>query len=237
MQNIVPWPYQLRAGHSKNPAEGACIMDAINWLMHGRHGDHPLCVDPIFVPFCTTGNDSMPDDIRQKFLLRAHLLAGSIDPETRDARLRIIILGAVRIFLPMALDAAALCDEAKTLRDLPDDISYEEMKQAAAKASLAAKAVVETATTNAGAWAVVAATDAEAAASWATTNAGTTGAWAGSAARATSLALRSVAPVEIVWDKYFEVLDEALNAGKTGEQWSATQIEIAVSKYKKAIHA
>jgi len=98
MQNILTWPYKLRAGHSKNPAEGACIMDAINWLVHGEHGDHPPCVDPIFIEFCIGGNDNMPDNMRQKFLLRAHLLAGSNDPETRGARTKILVLSALRIF-------------------------------------------------------------------------------------------------------------------------------------------
>jgi len=224
MQNIVPWPYRLRKGHSSNPAEGACIMDAINWLAHGRHGDRPQCVDPILRGFCIQGNDWMPDDIRQKFLLRAHLLAGSNDPETRSARLRILVLGAVRIFLPMALDAAGagFCDEAKKLRDLPDDVSYEEMKQIAAKT----RKRCTSRTVEAASWAARAA-------SWAAKEAARTGRTSRAAA-ATAVCASIIGASTIVWDKYFEVLDVALAAGKTGEPWSACDIDIGVMKYKKA---
>lgn len=32
------WTYNLSRGHSADPSGGACAMDAVNWLVHGKHG-------------------------------------------------------------------------------------------------------------------------------------------------------------------------------------------------------
>ena len=64
----VTWPYVLRRGHSDNPADGACAMDALNWLAHGEHGDAPECAAPCIRDFVIPGNDAMPHDHRQRLL-------------------------------------------------------------------------------------------------------------------------------------------------------------------------
>ena len=159
---IITWPYRLRAGHSPTPAQGACIMDAINWLMHGEHGDAPPCVAPPLRGYCIPGNDAMPDNVRQRFLPFAHRLAGSASPEHDAARVRVLVLGAVRVFASRALDAEGLTQEAARLRALPDDATYEEMRAAAARAAARAAAYAAYAAARAAADAAAYAADAAA---------------------------------------------------------------------------
>ena len=123
-QQIITWPYRLRRGHSTTPEHGACVNDAVNWLAHGEHGDHPPCMCPVLANYNIVGNDAMPNDIRQRFLPRIHLMAGSYDPPAEARRLRILVLGAVRVFAPLALDAIGLTAHASELRGLPDDVSF-----------------------------------------------------------------------------------------------------------------
>lgn len=129
--NVVTWPYVLRRGHSDNPAEGACAMDAVNWLVHGKHGDAPECACSVIASYVIRGNDGMPDDTRQRLLPYLHRIAGSKSPEHQAARTQILTLGALRVFAPSALDAAGLHRHAARLRALPDDV---DMAAAAAAA-------------------------------------------------------------------------------------------------------
>src|SRR4051812_11422479 len=94
MNGIITWPYHLRRGHSDNPAEGACAMDAVNWLVHGKHGDAPECACPVIAAYVVRGNDSMPDDTRQRLLPYLFRIAGSRSEEHQAARARILVLGA-----------------------------------------------------------------------------------------------------------------------------------------------
>ena len=148
MQDLLTWPYVLRAGHSDNPAHGACAMDAVNWLVHGEHGDAPECACPVIRAYVIRGNDSMPDDVRQRLLPYLHRIAGSRSASHEGARVRVLQLAALRVFAPRALDAAGLHDHAQRLRDLPDDV---DMKAAAAAAERAATWAAERAA--AAAWA------------------------------------------------------------------------------------
>src|SRR5437899_1834786 len=108
VQQIVTWPYTLRRGHSSNPAEGSCAMDAVNWLVHGKHGDAPECACPVISQYVIAGNDAMPDDVRQRLLPYLHRIAGSRSAKHEAVRLRILVLAAARIFVPLALVKAGL---------------------------------------------------------------------------------------------------------------------------------
>ena len=120
---MITWPYILRAGHSDTPDGGACAMDAVNWLVHGKHGDEPKCACPIITAFVISGNDAMPDDVRQRLLPYLHRIAGSISSDHEAARVRVLWLAAVRVFAPMGLDVARMHGAATLLRALPDDVS------------------------------------------------------------------------------------------------------------------
>jgi hypothetical protein len=232
-QNIITWPYVLRKGHSDNPAGGACAMDAVNWLAHGKHGDRPECACPVIGAYVIAGNDGMPDDVRQRLLAYLPSIAGSRSAEHEAARLRVLVLGAVRVFAPMALDKAGLSEHASRLRAMPADASYQDMRAAAAEA--AAEAATRAARAAAAEAAAEAAAAAARAAAWAARAAAA--AWAARAAaaeaEAEAAATRAArAARAAAWDSYFTVLDAALAAGPQGDPWSADVVDAGVSLYR-----
>jgi len=222
----ITWPYRLRRGHSDDPAKGACAMDALNWLVHGRHGDAPECACPVVASYVIKGNDTMPDDVRQRLLVYLPRIAGSRSAEHEAIRVRVFVLAAARVFAPIALDAAGLHDHAARLRALPDDADYKTIY--AASASYAADAASDAATRAARA-------AAHAAASRAAANAYDAAAHA--AAQAAAYATRAAAnayDAAALWQPYFAVLDAALNAGPQGEPWSADVVARGTAAYVAA---
>ena len=107
MKQIVTWPYFLRRGHSEDPSKGACAMDAINWLVHGVHGDHPACASPAISSFVMKGDDSMPDDTRQRLLAFLPRIAGSRSEAHEEARVAIMVIAAQRWAVVAATEVAA----------------------------------------------------------------------------------------------------------------------------------
>ena len=220
MSQFITWPYYLLRGHSNNPSQGACAMDAVNWLVHGQHGDAPACACPAIRHFVTRGNDAMPDDARQRLLPYLHRIAGSLSPEHEGARERVMWLGAVRVFGPRALDAAGLHDHAQGLRSLPDDVTKEAAVLAADGAAwAAAQAWTQTGKEKAVRWAM------EAAEMAARTP------YAGMALPALAVGAADAANA---WEDYFQVLDAALNAGPQGEPWSANTLAVGLMAYQNA---
>jgi membrane protein involved in colicin uptake len=141
-------------------------MDAVNWLVHGKHGDAPECAAPCIRDFVIPGNDAMPHDHRQRLLPYLHRIAGSRSPAHEPARVRILQLAAVRIFAPRAFDAAGLHDHAARLRSLPDDVSREVAAAEVRAAEVEAEAAVVWAVANAAQAAQAAARAAARAAAW-----------------------------------------------------------------------
>ena len=236
------WPYTLRRGHSNAPAEGACAMDAVNWLVHGKHGDTPECACPVIGAYVIAGNDAMPDDVRQKLLPYLHRIAGSRSKNHQWARARALVLGAVRVVAPMALDAAGLSEHAAFLRSLPDDVPLDAAGIAAWEAMNAAREARERASFGCAYLTdemVVAtgAREASACATDAAERAAVTKAAKGSAAskakgfsEAATLAAYAASEMQ-AWDPYFTVLDDALSAGPQGGPWSAHAVAVAVEAF------
>ena len=201
-------------------------MDAVNWLVHGKHGGHPECSCPVIATFVRSGNDAMPDVVRQRLLSYLHRIAGSRSSEHEAARVRVFWLASVRVFAPMALDEVGLRSQANILRELHDDVSVED---AASAASAAAAAAEE----NSAASEAAAAKAADSAAEVAATSAARKAAWAATAAADAAVwAARTSSKAGSVWDAYFAVLDEALNAGPQGEPWSADTLRSGVGLYQ-----
>jgi hypothetical protein len=71
------WPYKLTHGHSADPVNGACVLDAVNWLVHGEHGDAPPCVCPVIAGTAIWLNDSFNDEQRQRLIPFMPRIAGS----------------------------------------------------------------------------------------------------------------------------------------------------------------
>lgn len=159
------WTYTLRRGHGNDPGNGACAMDAINWLVHGKHGDQPECACPVVGRYVIGLNDAMPDDQRQRLLPYLHRIAGSRSPAHEQVRAEILARGAVRVLAPLALDAAGLTAEAARLRALSADCMMQTTEEAAkaAKAAGTRETAAAARAANAAAWAANAA---KAAAAW-----------------------------------------------------------------------
>lgn len=73
------WPFQLRRGASKNPRDGACLLDAVSWFEYGCLGDHPPCVSPVLAMIGQAANDWSEADDRQALRRFIPLLPGTID--------------------------------------------------------------------------------------------------------------------------------------------------------------
>ena len=251
-KSIITWPYELRRGHSDNPAEGACAMDAVNWLVHGKHGDAPECACPVIATYVTRGNDDMPDDVRQRLLDYLPRIAGSRSPEHEAARMRVMMLGALRVFAPRALDAAGSHEYAAKLRALPDTVHYDDLQTE----KIATWLAVQVADTRwKAAWTLTKATQAAAdtltaltalkaahaaltaaldAADAVTERADPMTARIDSMAAAGQIAMAAegtLGPMKTRWNDYFIVLDDALSAGPQGEPWSADVIDAGAELY------
>lgn len=231
MSNLVTWPYVLRMGHTDTPENGACAMAAVSWLKHGIHSDAPPCASPVIGAFVISGNDGMLNDIRQKLLPYLHRIADSVSPEHEAIRLRIIVLGALRVFTPVALDKAGLHEHAEKLRALPDDVDFK-IARIAANAALDAGSAVG-ATDDDGFSVVSIATAALTAAEYAASVA-VHAEYAAEVAAEGAGCAASAAEDAGSWDEYFAVLDQALNAGPQGDPWSADVMQDATALYQSA---
>jgi len=138
-----------------SPETGACWMSALNFYTDENAlvnwSDQPRCVCGTIRPLAITHNDMCESDEERERLIGPHLFApvgtAGVSAEVRLARVRKIALAAVRVFAPIALDAAGLTAEAARLRALPDDASYDELRDAAnnAAADYAADAAAKSA--------------------------------------------------------------------------------------------
>jgi hypothetical protein len=84
------WKFELTMGHSPDPRNGACVVDATSWFHSGTLDDHPQCVCPVLAAFCRPINDGLNDQDRQKLKAFIPRLAGSHDPEAMKARAEFI---------------------------------------------------------------------------------------------------------------------------------------------------
>jgi hypothetical protein len=227
MANLaVAWSYPQRRDQCADPADGACAMNAVNWLVHEKRGDAPESVCPVIAFFTIVGGDAMPDGVRQGLLPFLPRMAGSRSWDSEPARVRIVVLAALRIFAPRALDAVSLAEWATRLRALPDDIDWHDAQQAgrAALAALEERSDAPRSALAALAMAVMAtaeAAEAESARSlgpsiWAAARAARKATPAAGAAIASALSAQAANAL----DQYLVTLDAVLNAGPQGTPWT-----------------
>ncbi len=233
--STLAWPYRLTAGHSNDPARGACAMDAVNWLVHGKHGDQPKCACPVIGRFVIGGNDTMPADTRQQLLRYLHRIAGSRSAAHIDARLRIMILAAVRVFLPARLETSEIITfrhAGDRLRGIDDRAGYPEMLDAMPQGfmrlgwySMAIEHGLK----------VLNPTERIALAlTWASDLPTRPTRKRATDARYIA-ALCGEQPERLTnWSYWFTVLDAALNAGPQGEPWSADVAAEGLRRYATA---
>lgn len=111
------WRFDLRQGSSSSPATGACLYDAISWFEYGELGDHPACSCDVIAAYGRGMNDILPDAERQRLKAYIPRLIGNVDPEARLARAEYLAWRSIRVFAPLALDAAGFPDAAERLRN------------------------------------------------------------------------------------------------------------------------
>lgn len=116
------WKFALRRGNSHDPRNGACLLDAVSWLEYGTLGDHPPCVCPVIAAFGRGINDAMSDAGRQRLRVFIPRLVGTVDPGAERERAEYLAWQAIRVFAPLALDAAGLSAEAEKLRSFDGDL-------------------------------------------------------------------------------------------------------------------
>ena len=214
------WQFPLRKGNSKNPREGACLLDAVSWFEYGGLGDHPPCVCETLAAPGRIINDLLPDDRRQELRVLIPRLVGTEGDGFAQARAAAAAWRAIRVFAPLALDAAGLHIEATSLRNFSGTLmeatkAAEEAAQVAAEEAMAAAQVAMAAAEEA---AQVAAEEAMAAAEeaawapWAAVVAAKDATWAPWAAeKAARAANTDVTPV---YDAAISAMVEACEIGK-----------------------
>jgi hypothetical protein len=127
------WQFNLRKGNSPDPTQGACLLDAVSWFEYGTIGDRPPCVCPVIAAFARGINDVMSDGERQRLKAFLPRLPGTVDPDREQARAEYLAWQAIRVFVPLALDAAGLHQHGQTLREFSGAL-----EQAASAAAAAA---------------------------------------------------------------------------------------------------
>jgi len=200
------WKFDLRKGNSDDPREGACLLDAVSWLEYGTLGDHPACVCPVIAAFGRGINDAMSDEGRQRLKLYIPRLVGTVDPAHEQERAEYLAWQAIRVFAPIALDAAGLHEHASHLRNFAGSLE-------AAAAAAADAAAAEAAW--AAAWAAAAAAEA---------------AWAAAAAEAARTAARTAAAE----DAMLAALDGVLAIGRQAEPIEPARFATAVRLFEAA---
>ncbi len=223
--NNLSWPYVLRKGHSNTPSSGACALDAINWLVHGKHGDEPECVDPIIANFVICANDNMDDVTRQKLVPFLHRIAGSRYPNNDSPliRERIMIMATIKAASRAAFNLG-MNEESRELNTISFDTPYYDITPIINKIrNTSHHIVIPISKNNDKDWDyynVISLTNR--AVHFATE------------AQFNKIGSYCAAALAYNCDDLFIALNDILNAGPQGEPWSADQIEIGLELYQNA---
>ncbi len=111
--------YMLGYGTHATPDEGRCAMEWVSYLAGEPHSDEPACVSRVLRAFCTSLNDSLADEPRQR--LRPYLARtiGTADDGLDETRSWATMDWLVRTYVPTWLAAAGLYQPAQELMSLP----------------------------------------------------------------------------------------------------------------------
>jgi hypothetical protein len=208
---------KLCRGLGTEGKEGCWMALAASIMGQNQWTDNADCVDEPIRQLCITINDALSDKARNQILLHLHGLSPTLprvfdpmntagDPDASERRRYILIDAAVRVWVPLALDATGDSDliaHATTLRGLPEIVD-EDARRAANAAATAAYYAAK-ANANAAATAAYYAAKANADAAYATTYA--TNAAANAAANAAD------ARDQFITDHVLPVLDRMILSG------------------------
>ncbi|MGA2924719.1 MAG: hypothetical protein ABSG43_01805 [Solirubrobacteraceae bacterium] len=110
--------YKLAYGTHATPEQGRCAMEWVSHLAGEPHSDQPRCVSPVLRAFCTTLNDSLDDEPRQRLRLYLARTIGTADDPLDEARSWMALDWLIRTYAPAWLVAARLYRPAHRLATL-----------------------------------------------------------------------------------------------------------------------
>jgi hypothetical protein len=108
--------FNLAKGNHKRAADGVCLMEAVAWMEGEKHSDKPECACPVIGRFAIGINDRLPDEWRQRLVPFIPRLVGTRSKIHERERAEFLAWQAIRVFAPLALDAAKLPFWAGKLR-------------------------------------------------------------------------------------------------------------------------
>ena len=122
--------YTLSYGTHATPEDGRCAMEWVSYLAGEPHGDDPACVSPVLRAFCTSLNDSLEQEPRQR--LRPYLARtiGTADDALDGARSWMALDWLIRVYTPTWLGRARLNEAAHGLQALSPVLAVAELKRA-----------------------------------------------------------------------------------------------------------
>lgn len=106
----------LQYGNHSTPEDGLCAMEMVAYLAGEQHGDHPDCVCPVLTGYTIRLNDAMPEHWRQQLKPYLPLLIGTRDGH-EVGRAELLAWRAIRVFLPILLEACRMPEKAAKMRD------------------------------------------------------------------------------------------------------------------------
>lgn len=107
---------QLKYGSHQRRDDGMCAMELVAFLAGEEHTDHPDCACPVLTGYTIRLNDAMPEEWRQQLKPYLPLLIGSRDGRESE-RAALLAWRAVRVFMPIILDACHMPERAAAFRD------------------------------------------------------------------------------------------------------------------------
>lgn len=131
----------LRSGTHTSPSDGVSLMEAVSALAGEPWSNSPSCTSPVIAAYARSLNDWLPDDARQRLKAYILRLVGTAEPDLELRRAFACADAAVRVFAPLAFEAAGLVEEAAKLGALApvDRESAESARSAAESAESAAR--------------------------------------------------------------------------------------------------
>ena len=107
----------LDYGGHKGPDDGLCAMEMVAYLAGEAHSYNPNCACPVLTAYTIRLNDAMPPNWRQQLKPYLPLFIDSRDGREVE-RAELFAWRAIRLFLPIALDACGHDKTAEKLRSL-----------------------------------------------------------------------------------------------------------------------
>jgi hypothetical protein len=187
----------LKHGKHDSIDHGACLLEAVSWVVGEPFSDHPQCVCPVLGAFGRSWNDSLDDDKRNRLLQRfiTRLVGTRSTAVVEERRAWMAADWLIRTYTPAWLRLAGLNDHADALAgaDAVSDLDALGSVQPliAAAGAAAGAAAWDAARAAAGAAAGAAAWDAARDAAW---DAAGAAAWATAWATARDAARAALAP-------------------------------------------